>query len=627
MARRNRGTPYRSPPSEPVAEPAQQPGYRPSSRRRAILFRVLAALSPLYLLGLINLELYWCGIGYDTRVVVPVETSGAADMFCLNEQASRAYYSGVELAGPNPRPFQLPAPRDTYRIVVVGESSVQGYPYYPELAFPRQLEIFLQRQLPGRRIEVLNAGIVGINSFALVDFVPRMLACQPDLVVVYTGHNEFYGPGGVASTATRAPFLYPAQTQLRRWRLYQWLQRTIRADSPRQPLITALPRDLDIQLDGPAFQRAERYFRAHLRAIARGVERHDVPLLFCSLACNLSDQSPVRSLSKQGLTDPQRAARDAALRGGEQKLAEQDYAAALTLLDQAAAIDAGYALIAYRRAACLAATGQRAEALEQYRRARDLDGCRFRAPSSFREIVRQVATDARPARCFFLDLDEELARRSQQGVPGHDLFCEHVHFTFDGHREVARAIARSIVEQVEGQTWQEDLVPTDDQVARASGLTTFDHLMALGYALRLVHEEPFHSAPDAQRQSTFLSEAIKRHLRTLPALDQITFAELGDELRRRDLVNGMASGLLERGETQRALDLFHTAQRRRPWEITSYVGIAKCRAALGQLDEASAALARALELAPEDLELQKIRAVLSAQKAAAADPLCVPSEE
>jgi len=48
---------------------------------------------------------------------------------------------------------------------------------------------------------------------------------------------------------------------------------------------------------------------------------------------------------------------------------------------------------------------------------------------------------------------------------------------------------------------------------------------------------------------------------------------------------------------------------------------------LGQLDEASATLAHALELAPDDLELQKIRAVLSAQKAAAADPLCVPSEE
>ena len=149
------------------------------------------------------------------------------------------------------------------------------------MAFPRQIEIFLRRQLPDRRVEVLNAGIVGINSFALVDFVPRMLACQPDLVVLYTGHNEFYGPGGVGSSATLAPVLYPAQTFLRRWRLYQWLNQTFRADEPLQALVATLPKDLEIALDGPAFQDAEQYFRRHLVQIAQAVERqqHPTPLL------------------------------------------------------------------------------------------------------------------------------------------------------------------------------------------------------------------------------------------------------------------------------------------------------------------------------------------------------------
>ena len=119
-----------------------------------------------------------------------------------------AYFDQRQLAGPDPRPFQLPPPDETFRIVFVGASTVEGFPYYTELAFPRQVELLLQQQLPNRRIEVLNAAIVGINSFALADFVPRALRCEPDLVVLYAGHNEFYGPGGVGSTATVAPMLY-----------------------------------------------------------------------------------------------------------------------------------------------------------------------------------------------------------------------------------------------------------------------------------------------------------------------------------------------------------------------------------------------------------------------------------
>ena len=94
-----------------------------------------------------------------------------------------------------------------------------------------------------------------------------------------------------------------------------------------------------------------------------------------------------------------------------------------------------------------------------------------------------MATDANRTKCYYLDLDDALVSLSERAAPGNDFFYEHVHFNFDGHREVARAIARSIIQQVEGQKWNEDLVPTNEEIVRATGLTTFDHLMALGYVL------------------------------------------------------------------------------------------------------------------------------------------------
>jgi len=250
--------------------------YRPSSRFRAVLFR-LSPFFPRCPIGHHQLVLYGLCVGHDTRVVVPVQTSGDAGTFCLNEYASLAYYDERVLAGPEPRPFQLPRPTalsHRRRGRVIGP----GFPFYAELAFPRQIEIFLGRQLPDRRVEVLNAGIVGINSFALVDFVPRMLTVSR-LGNPVCRHNEFYGPGGVGSSATLSPVLYRAQVYLRRWRLYQWLNETFRAAERRGRWPRHSP-GLGNRAGWTGVSRRERYFRKHLERIAQASsEEHSPPLL------------------------------------------------------------------------------------------------------------------------------------------------------------------------------------------------------------------------------------------------------------------------------------------------------------------------------------------------------------
>ena len=377
MARRKRSSQTHDKPAVEMPQPSAPP--QPRSRLRGWLFRGIAVLFPLILLGLLNLLLYFLHVGFDTRVVIPVTTAGNDQTYCLNEYASQAYFDDRELAGPDTQPFELPRPAATFRILVLGESSVEGFPYYTELAFPRQIEHYLAAQLPDRRIEVLNAGIVGINSFALVDFVPRVLACQPDLVVMYAGHNEFYGPGGVGSTATLSPGLYPTMTHLRRWRLYQWLRRMARRGSSPNMLIAALPRDLEIPWDSSECAAANEYFRAHLESIADLLEEKQIPFVLCSVASNLSDQSPVSSIPRPGLTAEQLAQVEVLRREGEGHLQQGQTAEALEKFTQATAVDDGSALLAFRRAQCLAAAGDRDQALTWFRRARDLDGCRFRA--------------------------------------------------------------------------------------------------------------------------------------------------------------------------------------------------------------------------------------------------------
>ena len=60
---------------------------------------------------------------------------------------------------------------------------------------------------PEREVEVVNLGITSIASFAVAQVVEDALVLSPDLVVVYTGHNEFYGLYGTGRNQRLQYFL------------------------------------------------------------------------------------------------------------------------------------------------------------------------------------------------------------------------------------------------------------------------------------------------------------------------------------------------------------------------------------------------------------------------------------
>ena len=66
------------------------------------------------------------------------------------------------------------------------------------------LQLMLQDAWPDRRVEVINLGTTAIASFPVLGITTEALDYEPDLVVVYTGHNEFFGTYGVASVAAPA---------------------------------------------------------------------------------------------------------------------------------------------------------------------------------------------------------------------------------------------------------------------------------------------------------------------------------------------------------------------------------------------------------------------------------------
>jgi lysophospholipase L1-like esterase len=86
----------------------------------------------------------------------------------------------------------LNKPSETLRIVIVGSSAAFGVGVRDEEAFTTLLEANLAEQID-QEVEVINAGITGANSTQeLIVLETRVIALEPDIVVIYDGRNDLY---------------------------------------------------------------------------------------------------------------------------------------------------------------------------------------------------------------------------------------------------------------------------------------------------------------------------------------------------------------------------------------------------------------------------------------------------
>jgi lysophospholipase L1-like esterase len=104
----------------------------------------------------------------------------------------------VELDSEGFREDELPARKDpgALRVVCLGDSWTFGANVDVERTYPRRLAALLRAARPGRRVEVLNLGVLGYSSFQGRRLLERRaLALEPDVVVIAYAMNDARVPG------------------------------------------------------------------------------------------------------------------------------------------------------------------------------------------------------------------------------------------------------------------------------------------------------------------------------------------------------------------------------------------------------------------------------------------------
>jgi hypothetical protein len=80
--------------------------------------------------------------------------------------------------------------RDELSLVVIGGSSALGYPYNPTLSIGQIVAWQIERALPGKKVSLdIRAGL-GMNTEQMHLRLAN-LERRPDLMIIYSGHNEF----------------------------------------------------------------------------------------------------------------------------------------------------------------------------------------------------------------------------------------------------------------------------------------------------------------------------------------------------------------------------------------------------------------------------------------------------
>ena len=454
-----------------------------------------------------------------------------------------------------------------------------GRPYDDATSFPAWLRELLPLVDGERKWEVINAGGISYASYRLAALMEELNRYEPDLYIIYTGHNEFLEERTYKPLREQPAVLRRSAAVLARTRTFALLHRGLighDAEDTADDRRAVLPGEVEALLDshsGPvAYHRDDalreqilEHLELNLHRMIHLARAAGARVVLVKPSSNLRDCTPFKSENDQALELADW--RDLVQRGRKLQRADK-LDEALQALRQAEQIDSRHASLQYRIAKVLDQLDRHDEALVAYERARDEDICPLRATGRITRMIAEVANQRDVA---LVDFDA-MARKtsaSEHGhpAPGGELFRDHVHLRIETNRMLAVALVeKMIVEKmirkgiVADWTCPADVVDT----ARQQIMSRVDpaaHARALRNLAKVLHwagkrseawplaVEAIQTLPDDldsllfaaqyEKQSGNLKQAVVYYQRALPKLPQSarihlyladSLAELGDDL-------------------------------------------------------------------------------------------------
>ena len=235
---------------------------------------------------------------------------------------------------------------------------------------------------------------------------------KPDLIIIYAGHNEYYGALGVGSMESLGTnrFIVNLVLKLNEFKTTQLVRNFLKwvsglfASSHKSSgtLMSRMAKDQLIKLDSDVYEKGVEQFRDNMKDILDMTRDAGVPVILSTLTCNLKDQPPFVSVSSK--TFP----------SADNLYNQAEDALKLRELNKADSL---------------------------FRFAKDLDALRFRAPEKYSQIINSFG---REYHYPVVNIDSVFEVNSADSITGAGLMADHLHPTLAGYKLMAKSFFESM---------------------------------------------------------------------------------------------------------------------------------------------------------------------------------------
>ncbi|MBD3226062.1 MAG: tetratricopeptide repeat protein [Caldithrix sp.] len=459
--------------------------------RKQWLFKMVTLLLPFILLLTVELLLRLFNVWSVEPLFLQVNKQSRS-VYQLNPEVGQRYFS-ASMSVPRlyPQTFAQVKGDNTVRIFCLGGSTTAGFPFEATVPFPFQLERYLSAAKPTTQFEVINAGLSAVNSYTVLDLLPEIMAVDPDLLVIYMGHNEFYGAYGSASAQSigQNGWLIRWYLDVQKWRIVQGVKRFIglfagdaQPSVQDQTLMEQVIGQQEVQWSSPTYQKTLANFSDNLTKILQAAEKNDVPVYLGTLTANVRDMQPLQYAIRKPQNLP-----STILSRADTHFKQGHYESSLPLYRDLLQTDSANAYLWYQIGKCYRATGDSVQAARYLHGALRRDALRFRADKSFNSIIMHKA---RLHSVVLVDIAQAFNKQTPTGLPGDEIFCDHLHPNPYGYRLMAEEFTASIL-----KNHFEENEPFKRMQDHHSVITPLDWEIGLIKIHRLMQRWPFADRP------------------------------------------------------------------------------------------------------------------------------------
>ena len=413
----------------------------PGPKRRSIaLRRKLLFATAICFTFFALLEIVLWGAGVATLVEEEDPFRGFSGLVTVFQRDGEVYRTRRGAVGNtfNDQSFLVQKPTGSMRFFCLGGSSSFGFPWGAEAAFTDIFGEALAASQPKLHVEAVNASGISYAMHRLNVVADELLKYEPDVFIVYSGHNEFIEPAFFDALKHRSAVRTWLEYVLAHSRTYSGMRTVLdrlgRKKQDYQDYEVRVWRDTTRAFSQQEKKAIVAEYRWRLERLIHRAQEAGVKVLLATVPCNLREWRPYVSTTVATLNEEDRRMWSDAFHSGRRRLKGEDFEAATADLVRAASLAPDHAETQFLLGQGYEALGRWNDARESYQRACDADASPQRRISGINEAIRDVGHQDG---VIVVDVDRIFQERSEHGLVGFNLIEDYVHPTRKGHEIIA----------------------------------------------------------------------------------------------------------------------------------------------------------------------------------------------